>query len=57
MTTRMWFVVGVVVGALGVLLLTYLLTTTAYAMGKSELYGKVLEWRMQSDSTARACTR
>jgi hypothetical protein len=56
MSERLKFVAGVA----AVLLLVYLLTTWAYAMGRSELYGKVLEWRMQSDSATtllQACAR
>lgn len=53
MKERLWFVGG----AVSALLLILLLMGLAWSLGRSELYGKVLEWRIQSDSTARACTR
>lgn len=53
MKERLWFVGGAVTA----LLLVMVLTTLAWSLGRTELYGAVLEWRLQSDSTAKACSR
>ena len=52
MKERLWFVAGAVTA----LLLVLVISLTAWSLGRSELYGQVLQWRMQSDSVAKVCT-
>lgn len=44
-------------GAVTALLLVVFLTFLAWSLGRTDLYGSVLEWRLQSDSVQRACVR